>query len=180
MGYTGVHIDLVLYGLPHDGIHSPDGMAQQLGADSLTTYTWIHHISRRGFPTSDYESLCSRYFRSLEYGGESNGLKFPTGQWSVPYCPNVMMGWDSSPRCNPRKSWAQHRGYPNGSVVVNNTPKLFKHALQQAKDLAERTNAPAVTINAWNEWGEGSYLEPEQRTGMSYLQAVREVFAEAN
>ena len=40
--------------------------------------------------------------------------------------------------------------------------------------------APRVmTIYAWNEWTEGGYLEPEQRTGMSYLEALREVLSPA-
>ena len=34
-----------------------------------------------------------------------------------------------------------------------------------------------ITINAWNEWVEGSYLEPDKRFGMQYLEAVRDVFA---
>jgi hypothetical protein len=34
----------------------------------------------------------------------------------------------------------------------------------------------AVNINCWNEWTEGSYLEPDTIHGMKYLEAVREVF----
>jgi hypothetical protein len=34
-----------------------------------------------------------------------------------------------------------------------------------------------LTINCWNEWTEGSYLEPDTVNGLKYLEAVRAVFA---
>ena len=33
-----------------------------------------------------------------------------------------------------------------------------------------------VTLTAWNEWTEGSYLEPDMIHGLQYLEAIREVF----
>jgi hypothetical protein len=33
-----------------------------------------------------------------------------------------------------------------------------------------------LTLNAWNEWTEGSYLLAEKRTGTQYLEAIRAVF----
>ena len=33
-----------------------------------------------------------------------------------------------------------------------------------------------ITINSWNEWTEGSYLEPDQHFGFGYLEAIRRVF----
>ena len=32
-------------------------------------------------------------------------------------------------------------------------------------------------VEAWNEWGEGSYIEPHREFGFGYLEAIRQVFA---
>jgi hypothetical protein len=54
----------------------------------------------------------------------------------------------------------------------------FRDALVRARRLA--TSIPAddriITINVRNEWGEGSYLEPDTVHGMGYLEAVKSVF----
>jgi hypothetical protein len=44
--------------------------------------------------------------------------------------------------------------------------------------LASSVEPKVMTINAWNEWPEGSCLEPEQEYGYGYLEAVRDLFAE--
>lgn len=36
-----------------------------------------------------------------------------------------------------------------------------------------------VLLNAWNEWTEGCYLLPEERTGNGCLEAVKRVFGAA-
>jgi len=42
----------------------------------------------------------------------------------------------------------------------------------------ERSDVPQkiLTINAWNEWTEGSYLLPDTVLGTAHLEAMQEVF----
>jgi len=43
--------------------------------------------------------------------------------------------------------------------------------------LDARGGPKVLNVNAWNEWTEGSYLEPDTVHGMAYLEAIRDVFA---
>jgi hypothetical protein len=63
-------------------------------------------------------------------------------------------------------------------VLGGNTPAAFRKALAAARQfLDSRPDQPRIlNINAWNEWTEGSYLEPDSVHGMKYLEAVKEVF----
>ena len=67
--------------------------------NSTTSYVWIHHNGLPDFPSTEYTKAADTYFKSLEYGGASNGLEAPVKLIPVPYHINVSMGWDSSPRC---------------------------------------------------------------------------------
>lgn len=63
------------------------------------------------------------------------------------------------------------------SVVHGSTPEKFRRWLEGLADAAEHGagEAPIVCINAWNEWGEGAYLEPDRRFGYAYLNTVQAV-----
>jgi hypothetical protein len=96
--------------------------------------------------------------------------------FSLPYYPNVTMGWDASPRTVQSDAYL-NVGYPFVSMLANNTPERFREALALAKArLDQRTSRKILSINAWNEWTEGSYLEPDTQYGLAYLEAVRDVF----
>lgn len=87
------------------------------------------------------------------------------------YYPTIMAGWDNEARKPGR-----------GHVFHDCTPVLFHRWLSASVDFAT-SNHPAgnalVFINAWNEWAEGTYLEPDRKFGHAYLWAVRAVIEES-
>ncbi len=87
----------------------------------------------------------------------------------VPVFPCVSIGWDDTPRF-PDKGMQD-------VVHYHNTPQSFAMLLSKAKAYADShpEQPKLITINAWNEWVEGSYLLPDMLNGYGYLEAVREV-----
>jgi hypothetical protein len=90
----------------------------------------------------------------------------------VPFFPCVSIGWDDTPR----KPDLGDRHVTR----FHNTPESFATLLYKAKKYADsRPEQPKlITINAWNEWVEASYLLPDMLHGFGYLEAVKDVFIE--
>lgn len=78
-------------------------------------------------------------------------------------CPGGFIGYDDTPR----------RGR-SGVVIENDSPAAFKRYLSVLMKIAEIKHSEFIMLNAWNEWGEGMYLEPDSDNGYAYLQAVLE------
>jgi glycosyltransferase involved in cell wall biosynthesis len=65
-----------------------------------------------------------------------------------------------------------------GDIFIEATPALYQHWLDLVSDQAvsDPVNIEnLVFINSWNEWREGSHLEPDRRHGFTYLNQTREV-----
>ncbi|TCL58119.1 glycosyl transferase family WbsX [Kineothrix alysoides] len=72
------------------------------------------------------------------------------------------VGYDDTPR----------RG-AEGNIIEGETPEKFAHYLTKLMAKNAALGNDFVFLNAWNEWGEGMYLEPDSRNGEKFLEAVR-------
>ena len=81
-----------------------------------------------------------------------------------PLLRTVMPSWDNSPRRRER-----------AHVFLNGSPEAYGRWLQtmvrQTRQL-KFGDERLVFINAWNEWAEGNYLEPDHEHGHAYLEAT--------
>lgn len=176
-GFPDLHLNQVFWSqgiLPgEEAVRDPAEMLEGLGFDSLTSYVWIHHVPLNDFPTMDYARACQAY---LSYWQKIETVT------RLPYFPNATMGWDSSPRTLQTDAFT-NAGYPFTPCLVNNPPAAFKRALRTIKKRMDQrpSSTPRIlTVNSWNEWTEGSYLEPDETHGMGYLEAIRDVFGTIN
>ena len=74
------------------------------------------------------------------------------------------MGYDDTPRRGKR-----------GTVVIGQTPQKFQKYLDQLYRISQSQGKEFIFLTAWNEWGEGAYLEPDSEDGYAYLEAVHRV-----
>jgi len=81
----------------------------------------------------------------------------------------LVPGWDNTARRQDA-----------GSVFVGSSPEIFGYWLERVvmqTRLRFEGDERLVFINAWNEWAEGCHLEPDERYGRQYLQAVSAALA---
>jgi len=199
-GFKDLHLNLVdwsfdqslamvkgelMPGDPSRKIETQKDLMEALGADSSTWYTWVHHIppiAGQNSQPQDAKIAGPLATSQLMENAVKAGLKVRDyTDWGnaalkreaerrktigIPLFPHVARGWDGSPR-----------NYPKG-MVIGNTPERFQYFLKKTKELVDQwpDAKGIVTINSWNEWVEGSYLEPDDKTGMQPLEAIYEVF----
>lgn len=81
------------------------------------------------------------------------------------YLHGAFVNYDDTPR----------RGNKGGRLMKNATPLKFSSYLKEIIDISDKQNKPFVFLTAWNEWGEGAYLEPDTVYGLSFLKAVANI-----
>lgn len=78
-------------------------------------------------------------------------------------------GFDSTPRHGIK-----------GVIIDKVTSKTFEKHFREICQRNQLNNNEFVFINAWNEWGECNYLEPDVKNSFAFLEAVKKVMSENN
>lgn len=79
---------------------------------------------------------------------------------------NIFLGaftnWDNTPR---------HKY--NGRIIHGSNPRKFQEYIETQMKKSALLSNNIIIINAWNEWSEAAYLEPDEEWGYGYLEAVK-------
>jgi hypothetical protein len=80
--------------------------------------------------------------------------------------PGAFVDWDNTARYKYR-----------ATVFRGASPEKFCEWFARLVDTMPQRNLPEdfIFFNAWNEWSEAAYLEPDERYGYRYLEIVRDV-----
>lgn len=100
-----------------------------------------------------FHSLNSRIIRNYKKSIKNSDL---------PVYPGLCPCWDNTPR----------RGR-KGAVYTHDSAAEFENALKKINSIVK--DDTLVYINAWNEWGEGCHLEPDETIKFGYLEAIQRV-----
>ncbi|MBP3790285.1 MAG: glycoside hydrolase family 99-like domain-containing protein [Prevotella sp.] len=87
----------------------------------------------------------------------------PEDAWENVY-PTIFPGWDRTPRTGDQEG-----------VYINSTPENFqKHVEQAINFIAKKAPEHRILfLRSWNEWAEGNYVEPDEKYGHGFLDAIK-------
>lgn len=159
-GIGEIHLCAVRFGL-----EPLEGQPSDNGVDAFVLFP-PHELVRNDVRSQllDVSSDFSGELVSYDDALEGDIQRFHYG-YPWPVHRGVMMSWDNSARRD-----------RSARVFVGATPARFRYwlnaVIRQDQDYNPDPEA-LLFINAWNEWAEGTVLEPDKRFADGYLRVVR-------
>lgn len=72
------------------------------------------------------------------------------------------------------------RRQEEGKFYSGNTASAFMRLLRKQIKKSILSNNEFLYINAWNEWGESAYLEPDEKNGYLFLEIIKQTLQEVS
>lgn len=135
----------------------PRPIHRQIGFEATTAYNYA------GIRVGKVGSRLRIPYEDMIEGYEQIWRRM-TGPDCLPYIVPVSPGWDSRPWYGPK-----------ALVHTGSTPDKYRQMCERARKYVN-PKLRMVISECWNEFGEGSYIEPCEEFGFEYLHALRDVY----
>lgn len=157
-GYKGIYFIAMKW--PEASVEpSVVQLYKDMGFDMTSIYHYMHHGGKAENPHRFSFDLVADSNADHWKGLHQTGL--------LPFLPNLSTGWDDRP-------WHADQGIE----IYGRTLQHFQRICQDAKKFSDETGIKRLILGPLNEWGEGSYAEPNAEYGFGMYEAVRETFCE--
>lgn len=151
-GLPGLFLVAATNSRPDDAI---EGALFKQGYSAYTGWNYVAAQDKR--QSANYDSMVSTYLDFYKAAASTAGV--------LPYIVPASPGWDARP-------WESGKAF----VRTDSTPEKFHTMLSGARTLLE-LRKPSIKnilmIEAWNEFGEGSYIEPTRKWQFEYLEQIK-------
>jgi hypothetical protein len=143
---------------------------RELGCDASVEF-WPHRLEKI-VPTSQGEEEAYKENKMFEYRQLVIDHLERESPGNFNRYPCIVPSWDNTAR------WKSDKPI----IIHGSTPQLYKAWLEGVIRRTARQFEPEeqlVFINAWNEWGEAAYLEPDLEYGRAYLESTRQALEDS-
>jgi len=137
----------------------------------MNTFAGVDHRTNLYDAIVDFEPLCT-------WGGKGNMVSGTLTVYDYDLIYEEILN-----RTNNRETRVFHGAFPDwdntarkgmwGALVEGATPDKFENYIFALLKKSHIEKNELLLINAWNEWAEGTYLEPDEKNGTAYLQAIK-------
>lgn len=131
------------------------GQALCKGKARMLAYYLAKHTFLPAHNRTDYEKVMNNYYVEED-------------AWENVY-PTLMPQFDRTPRAGTRTN-----------PLINSTPEKFQKSIENVLEIIKdkQPQHRILFLKSWNEWGEGNYVEPDQKFGHGYLNAIANAIKE--
>lgn len=158
-GLTGLEVITVQTG----GLEDP----RKMGCKYAVEFPPHNIYSRALSAKSKVEELDEDFEGTILDYAEVAGIGMNKKAQPYTFFRGVMLSWDNTAR----------RG-TKSRIFYGSNPNEYKKWIASAVDFSinfYEEEERIIFINAWNEWAEGTHLEPDEKYGCKYLEVTKEV-----